>query len=75
MTIDEGYILSNKFRRVIFDEIATGENNIMHIAKKHRIIKTVALRVADDFIKGGIVEKKDNKYVLTEEGEKLSQKL
>jgi predicted transcriptional regulator len=70
--MDEGYILSNKFRRAIFDEIASGETDITRIAKKHHIIRNVAFRVADDFISGGIVEKKGNKYILTKEGEKLS---
>jgi len=70
--MEEGYILSNKFRRAIFDGLSLGETNIDSIAKKHRIIRTVAYRIADDFIKGGIVEKKGNRYVLTEEGEKLA---
>ena len=73
--MDEGFILSNKFRRVIFDGFASGETNIDRIAKKHRIIRNVARRVADDFINGGIVEKKGNRYVLTEEGKKLAVKI
>lgn len=70
--MDEGYILSNKFRRAIFDELASGETNIERIAKKHRIILAVAKRTADEFIKGEVLEKKGNRYVLTEEGEKLA---
>lgn len=70
--MDEGYILSNKFRRAIFDELASGETNMERIAKKHRIIRNVAMRVADDFISGGILEKKNSRYVLTEEGKKLA---
>jgi predicted transcriptional regulator len=70
--MDEGFILSNKFRRAIFDELASGETNINRIAKKHHIIINVARRVADDFINGGILEKKGNKYLLTKEGEKLA---
>jgi len=70
--MDEGFILSNKFRRSIFDEIASGETDIYRIAKKHRIICKVAIRVADEFIKGGILEKKGKKYILTEGGEKLA---
>ena len=70
--MDEGYILSNKFRRTIFDGLALGETNIERIAKKHRIIPNVARRIADDFISGGILEKKGNKYILTEEGKKLA---
>jgi len=75
MTIDEGYILSNKYRRAIFEGLASGEKNIYRIAKKHRIIKTVAQRVIDSFIEGGIVEKQGNNYVFTKEGEKLVESI
>ena len=69
--MDEGYILSNKYRRAIFDEFASGEKNIQRIAKKHRIIKTVVQRIVDDFIKGEILEKQGNSYILTKKGKKL----
>ena len=70
--MDEGYIISNKFRRTIFDGLASGETDIELIAKKHRIIVNVAKRIAEDFISGGILEKKGNRYILTKEGEKLA---
>lgn len=70
--MEEGFILSNKFRRTIFDRLASGETDINLIAKKHRIIPRVAKKVVDDFISGGILEKKGNKYHLTKEGEKLA---
>lgn len=70
--MDEGFILSNKFRRAIFDELASGETDIERIAKKHHIIRIVARKVADEFISGGILEKKSNRYFLTKEGEKLA---
>jgi predicted transcriptional regulator len=70
--MDEGFILSNKFRMAIFDEIASGETNIERIAKKHHIVLFVAKKVVNDFISGGILEKKGNKYILTREGEKLA---
>ena len=69
--MDEGYILSNKYRRAIFDELASGEKNIDRIVKKQRIIPMVAKKVIEDFVKGGILEKKGSNYVFTEEGEKL----
>jgi len=56
--MDEGFILSNKYRRSIFDELASGETDINRIAKKHRIIIQVAERV--------------NRYILTDKGEKLA---
>lgn len=70
--MDEGYILSNKYRRAIFDGFASGHKDINMIAKKYRIIPSVAQRIVDDFINGGILEKKGNVYVLTKEGEKLA---
>ena len=69
--MEEGFILSNKYRRAIFDELASGETNIYRIAKKHRIFKTIAERVINDFLEGGIVEKKNNQYIFTKEGQKL----
>jgi len=39
--MDEGFILSNKFRRAIFAELVSGETNIERIAKKQHIIRNV----------------------------------
>jgi len=75
MTVDEGFILANKYRRAIFEELASGEHNIHYIAKKHRIIKSVAQRVIDSFVTEGIVEQKGTTYHFTKEGEKLVQQL
>ena len=69
--MDEGFILANKFRRVIFDELVAGENDIGRIAKKNRLIPRVAQRIIDEFVVGGIVEKRGNTYVFTDEGKKL----
>ena len=73
--MDEGYILSNKYRRAIFDELASGETNLERITKKHRIVPVVAQRVVNDFIKGGILEQKGNRIVLTKKGEKLVENI
>ena len=73
--MDEGYILANKFRRAIFDELAAGETDIRRIAKKHRIIPKVAQRVMDEFITGDIVEQKGKDYVFTEKGKKLMESM
>ena len=73
--MDEGFILSNKFRRTIFDGIISGETDIDRIAKKHRIIRNVAIKIADDLVSGGLLEKKGNKYILTKEGEKIAENL
>jgi hypothetical protein len=71
--MEEGYILSNKFRRAIFDGFASGETDINRITKKHRIISSVATRIVEDFISGGILEKKGNRYILSKEGERLAK--
>jgi len=71
--MDEGYILSNKYRRVIFDGFINGETNIKFIAKKHRIISSVAEKITQDFIDNKILEKRGNKYILTDEGKRLAE--
>jgi predicted transcriptional regulator len=69
--VDEGYILANKFRRAIFDELVSGERDIRHIAKKHRIIIRVAQKTADDLEAQGLVTHQGPFYSFTEEGQKL----
>jgi predicted transcriptional regulator len=71
--MDEGFILSNRFRRIIFDELVAGEKDIKRIAKKNRMIPMVAQRVIDEFVTGGIVEKQGTMYRFTEEGKKLAE--
>lgn len=73
--MDEGFILSNKFRKIIFEEFASGETDIIRIAKKNHIIKKVVIKITSEFIKGNIVERKGNGYVLTKEGEKLADNI
>ena len=71
--MDEGYILSNKFRKIIFSSIHAGDSNIENIAKKHHIIVNVARKIIKDFEVQGVIEFKDNRYVLTSDGEKLAE--
>jgi len=73
--MDEGYILSNKYRRAIFDSFVSGEKNLKFIAKKHRIIYNVAEKIVQDFVKNDIVEKKSEGFVLTRDGEKLAERI
>lgn len=69
--VDEGYILANKFRRAIFDELVSGEHDIRRIAKKHRIIPRVAQKVVDEFEAEELVTKQGPFYTFTEKGQKL----
>jgi predicted transcriptional regulator len=73
--MDEGFILSNKYRRIIFNELASGEKNIDRIVKKNRIVASIAKRVVNDFVSGGIIEKSGNSYMLTKKGEKLVENI
>jgi len=73
--MDEGYILSNKYRKIIFEAIATGETNIIFIAKKHRIIRTVANKIINDFEENKLIENKNNRITLTDKGQKLAETL
>lgn len=70
---DEGFIVSHKYRRVIFDELAAGENNIHRIAKKHHIISSVARRILKDFQEHELIAITEQGIQLTDKGEKLIQ--
>ena len=73
--MEEGFILSNKFRKMIFDDIASGERDISLISKKNHIPQKVAREVADEMVNLGVLERKEGFYYLTKEGEKLAEKL
>jgi len=73
--MDEGYILANKYRKLIFEALNSGQTNIEFIAKKHRIAQSIAKKVIDDFEKQQLVEKKQNRYILTDKGKKIAETL
>ncbi|MEM0467204.1 MAG: hypothetical protein QXX20_06380 [Candidatus Thermoplasmatota archaeon] len=73
--MDEGFILSNKHRRAIFYEIASGEKNINRIIKKQHIIRSVAEKIISDFISEGILEQQGDTIWFTTEGKKLAEKM
>jgi predicted transcriptional regulator len=73
--IDEGFILSHKIRRAVFEGFIAGETDINMIAKKHRIIPRVAKKIAEELLQHQILMRKENRYVLTEEGKKLAETL
>lgn len=74
-SMDEGYILSNKFRKAVFDAFASGESDINIISKKYHIYSRIAKKIFDDFIKNDIIIKKNNLFVLSEKGEKIAEKI
>ncbi|MFH1100453.1 MAG: hypothetical protein V1726_00245 [Methanobacteriota archaeon] len=69
--MNEGFILSNKYRTMIFDAFTSGETRLDRIIKKHHIVPVVAKRVIAEFITEGLLVKKGDEYRLTPEGEKL----
>lgn len=71
--MDEGYILANKYRKLIFEALNSGQTNIDFISKKHRIVPSIAKKIIDDFEKQELVEKKQNRYILTEKGKKIAE--
>ena len=74
-SMDEGYILSNKFRKAVFDAFASGESDINTISKKYHIYPRIAKKILDDFIKNDIIIKKNNRFVLSEKGEKIAENI
>lgn len=73
--MEEGFIVSNKIRKAVFIEIASGEKSITRIAKKHHLIEHAVKNAAEELKEHGIIEEKENGYELTELGKKLYGKL
>ncbi len=73
--MEEGFILSNKFRKMIFDDIASGEKDVESISKRNHIPLKVVREIVDELIGAGVIEKKEDGYYLTKDGEKLAEKL
>jgi len=69
--MNEGFILSNKMRKAVFIEIASGEKRIDRIAKKQHLIERAVKNAVEELIQHGIVEKDGEEYKLSEEGAKL----
>jgi predicted transcriptional regulator len=73
--MEEGFILSNKFRRAIFTEVVAGERDIGRISKKHRIPLSIAEKTIKELIEVGVIKEENNRYTLTREGEKAAYKI
>ncbi|KAA0007057.1 MAG: hypothetical protein FE045_01205 [Thermoplasmata archaeon] len=69
--MNEGFILSNKIRKAVFIEIASGEKRLERIAKKQHLIERAVKNAAEELKEQGIIEEGEEGYHLTEEGIKL----
>ncbi|HEC94385.1 MAG TPA: hypothetical protein ENI45_00280 [Thermoplasmatales archaeon] len=73
--MEEGFILSNKFRRAVFTEIVSGEHDIMMISKKHHIPLPIAQKTVKELLSAGVIKEENNQYLLTREGEKAADRI
>ncbi|KAA0003373.1 MAG: hypothetical protein FE044_01635 [Thermoplasmata archaeon] len=73
--MNEGFILSNKIRKAVFVEIASGEKRLERIAKKQHLIERAVKNAAEELQKHGIIEEGEDGYKLTDEGIKLYAKM
>jgi len=73
--MDEGFILANKFRRVIFDELISGEVDIVNIAKKNRIIHELLNALSTNLSWAVSSKKKETCMYLQMKGKNLLKRL
>jgi GatB domain. len=66
----ESFIISNRARKVIFAEIASGETSLERITKKNHLVASQAESSLKELIENSFVEEKDGKLDLTEEGKR-----
>lgn len=73
--MEEGFVLSNKFRKVIIDELAIGDADAETISKKHHIPISAIEKAINDLKKIGLVKENKDRYSLTKQGRKVVEKL
>ncbi|HHO57349.1 MAG TPA: hypothetical protein ENJ70_02215 [Thermoplasmatales archaeon] len=73
--MEEGFIVSNKIRKAIFLEVASGEKSLSRIMRKHHLIEHAARNAIEELEEHGLIEKKEDGYELTEDGIKIFNKL
>ena len=71
MDKEEGFILSNKHRKAVFQEIATGETSAKTIAKRHHLHHTMVENAINDLKEIKLITGHDNNLVLTSQGTKV----
>jgi Mn-dependent DtxR family transcriptional regulator len=60
---------SHKFRRVVWQELVSGESDPERIAKKQHLVQRAVEKALDDLEEEGLVTADDGEYELTDEGE------
>lgn len=70
MDKEEGFILSNKHRKAVFQEIAAGETSARTIAKKHRLHPAMVENAVSDLRQENLITGDSDSLALTEQGKK-----
>jgi len=73
--VEEGFIVSNKMRKAIFTEVASGETSLARIIKKHHLIEQAARTAAEELQQHALIEDVEGALQLTELGVKTYGKL
>ncbi len=73
--MEEGFIISNRIRKVVFIEIASGEGNLKRIAKKHHLMEQAVKNAVEELMQHKLIEEEKDGYKLTEYGVKIFGKL
>lgn len=71
--MDEGFVVSDKTRKIILLEVVSGEEDLDRITKKRHLIPRMAERALSELIEGGYLEKRGGKVILTKMGEKAAE--
>jgi hypothetical protein len=71
MDKEEGFILSNKHRKAVFQEIAAGASSAKTIGKKHHLHHTMVENAVRDLKEIGLITGSANELALTEHGIKV----
>lgn len=71
MAQDDAFVESHKFRRVVWQELVSGESDPERIAKRQRLVQRAVDQALEDLEEHGLIEQGDDGYELTDEGERF----
>ena len=69
----EGFVVSSRVRKAVFSAVAGGIGSIEEISKKEHLLPAQTQKSLKELRDNGLIEEKDGKLQLTEEGRKTVQ--
>lgn len=72
---NEGFVVSDRTRHIVFAAVVAGEADLDGIAKRHRVLGRAAARAATELAEAGLLAKAAGGWQVTEAGRETAEAL